>query len=379
MRPHNSSIALATLLLASGCTAASESGPAVSETATRTSARPRAVPQASDWDAAAEPTAVQHVLLVSVDGMGSVYIGGPMSHGRFPTLQKFRDVGSSTLNARTDYDYTMTLPDHTCMLTGRPVAPDPNLPLNAYHGWTLDSYPSEEMTLHNSGNPNLDYVSSVFDVAHDHGLRTCMYAGKSKFALYKTSYDGLHGGVDRVGPDNGRNKIDRVTINDYDSETLVSEAIADFDDNLCDFTFLHIPETDSIGHNTGWGTPTWLAEVDTIDNWLRELAQHTILAPNQRWGLIVTADHGGDIDSHSDNENPWNFTIPFIAVGPNFTPGSDLYELASMSRRNPGERQLRYSEPWQPIRNGDAGNVALGMLGLPAIPGSIMRGLVVPQ
>ena len=72
--------------------------------------------------------------------------------------------------------------------------------------------PGPEVTLHNSGNPNLSYVASIFDVAHDHGLRTCFYAGKAKFILYARSYDAQHGAPDTVGLDDGRGKIDRCMI-----------------------------------------------------------------------------------------------------------------------------------------------------------------------
>jgi len=378
MRNYRPVLVLAPLVLLSGCQDPAPDGSTVIRPS-RTGASPRSVTGDQNWDAGVRTDFVDRVLLVSVDGLGAVYLGGPLHHGRYQTLQKLRDQGSSTLNARTDCDYTVTLPNHTSMLTGRPVAPDPNLPSNAYHGWTSDGYSTSDETLHNSGNPNVTYISSVFDVAHDNGLRTCMYAGKSKFSLYSTSYDATNGAIDHVGADNGRNKIDHVVIIDYDSDTLIAQATADFDHEICDFAFVHIAETDLVGHDSGWGTPEWLVEVDRVDDWLRQLAEHTIFADNHSWGAIVTADHGGDLNSHGDNSDPWDYTIPFIAIGPNLTPGSDLYELAQASRRDPGQRQLRYSEPWQPIRNGEAANVALGMLGLPPIAGSFMRGLVVPQ
>ena len=48
-------------------------------------------------------------------------------------------------------------------------------------------------TLHNKGNQNLDYIASVFDVVHDAGMSTALYAAKSKFELYDNSYNENNG------------------------------------------------------------------------------------------------------------------------------------------------------------------------------------------
>jgi len=318
--------------------------------------------------------------MISVDGLGAVYLQGPMNLGRYPNLAALRRLGSSTLNARSDCDYTVTLPNHTSMLTGRPVAPDEHLPPNAYHGWVWDSLLGPDDTLHNTGNPNLSYIASIFDVAHDYRKKTCLYAGKSKFSLFSTSYDANHGAIDHVGVNNGRNKIDHVVIIDYDSDALVSIAESDFTDGICDVIFFHIAEPDLWGHSIGWGTPEWLSDLERVDAWIGRLAKVVTANPVQsQWGLVLTADHGGNGESHSDSSDPWDYTIPFIAIGPGFTPNSDLYTLVNGTRRDPGNLQLRYFVPGQPIRNGDVANVALGMLGLPPVPGSLMRGLLVAQ
>jgi hypothetical protein len=64
-----------------------------------------------------------------------------------------------------------------------------------------------------------DYVASIYDIVHDNGLRTCMFASKSKFVLYDQSYDGRNGAPDTVGADNGRDKID-LYVKDGDSAAL---------------------------------------------------------------------------------------------------------------------------------------------------------------
>ena len=171
-------------------------------------------------DAAISLSTAEHALLISIDGLGGSYVAQRLAQGGLPHLAALRSWGASTTEARTDFTYTKTLPDHTSMFTGRPVSPIDGLPADVNHGYYADDMPGPEATLHNSGNPNLSYVASIFDVAHDHGLRTCFYAGKAKFILYARSYDAQHGAPDTVGLDDGRGKIDRWMILESQSSDL---------------------------------------------------------------------------------------------------------------------------------------------------------------
>ena len=45
-------------------------------------------------------------------------------------------------------------------------------PNTLHHGWVTNTDPPATATLHNSGNLNVPYKASTWDVAHDAGLST---------------------------------------------------------------------------------------------------------------------------------------------------------------------------------------------------------------
>ena len=91
--------------------------------------------------------------------------------------------------------------------------------------------------------------------------------------------------------------------------------------------------------------------------------------------IVLTADHGGTERNHGDPDRLEHHRIPFIVWGPGASPGADLYAL-NPARADPG-RSKEGARP--PIRNCDAGNVAMSLLGLPPIPGSVFRDLALRQ
>ena len=124
--------------------------------------------------------AVDHVVHISVDGLASRWLEPLLraeernSSGDYSTFLELQNEGAWTLNARTDANYTLTLPNHSSMLTGRPVLEHNSLPLQIGHAWTDNNDPPVGQTLH-ANHPDLDYVSSVFDVVHDQGgSQRCM-------------------------------------------------------------------------------------------------------------------------------------------------------------------------------------------------------------
>ena len=307
---------------------------------------------------------VTHVIHISMDGLRPEAITA-LGPSNLPHFYRLRAEGVFTDNARSDFDYTVTLPDHATQLTGRGVLGPTG------HNWTDNSDPAPGQTLaSNKGS----YVAGAFDVAHDNGLSTGEYASKSKFSLFAASWDAINGEPDVIGPDNGRNKID-VYVNDSDTAELVNTLITDLSGQPFNYVFLPLADPDATGHGYGWDiTPgsEYSDAVKAMDDRLGAIFDLIDGDPqfNGSTAIVLTADHGGTGTDHSDATLRENYTVPFYLWGPGIMAGVDLYALNPTTRLDPGAGRPDYSAPIQPIRNGEAGNVALKLLGLGPIPGS---------
>lgn len=310
----------------------------------------------------------RYVIHVSVDGLrpDAVTRHGP---GELPHFYRLRTEGAFTDRAHTDVDYSNTLPNHTAQLTGRPVLGE------AGHGWTSNKDPKPGETLHTRRGA---YVPSVFDVVHDHGLRTGAYASKSKFVLLDRSYDETHGAPDVTGPDDGRDKIDTFVI-DKDTGDLVERFVRDMQADPYDYAFVHLRDPDSRGHVWGWRLWKWhpyMRAVRHVDDLLGQIFHLVDTDPRLagRTTIILTADHGGSGHDHGDGDAS-HYTVPFYVWGPG-VPAADLYELNADIRYVPVAGRPDYGASLQPIRNGSAANLALSLLGLDPVPGSTINASV---
>ena len=177
-----------------------------------------------------------------------------------------------------------------------------------------------------------EYLTSVFDVAHDAGLRTGLYAGKLRFNMEVNSYDAAHS-------DNGENKIDEhevdaaVAGNYTTSQTLVNQWKSQMSSkNPLRYSFIHFADTDDIGHVSGWNvtspTTPYMQAVEHEDAWLGQIIAEVNNTPALKGNtaIVLTADHGGhgnvgpDPNGHSDNTLPADYTVPFYVYTPGLTP-----------------------------------------------------------
>ncbi len=283
---------------------------------------------------------VRHVIHISVDGLRADYLQSLINNdtnGSYANFKRFVTEGATTFNARTDYTHTITLPNHTTMITARPVLQPAGQPNTVHHGYTSNTDPAPTDTLHNTGNLNIPYKASTFDVVHDYGLSTALYASKSKFVLFDRSFDATNGAPDLTGPDNGRDKIDAYvnesTGSPATAANLNADLVAGLGANHWTYVFVHYVDPDAAGHASGWGSTAWNNAVKNVNDYLGALfnvvetdpvlAGHTV--------ILLTTDHGGTGFDHSDASLIQDYRIPFLVWGPGVPP-------ARISTRSTPER-----------------------------------------
>lgn len=324
----------------------------------------------------------EHVLLVSFDGLSATHLRAYLqsSPENFPNFRRLLQEGAGSLNARCDYYASETVPNHTSMLLGRPLYRPEGWPDDSWHGYNNNGLTAGE-NYHQQGNTNAGYLYSVWDVVHDHGLQTACIISKSKLLICAESYDAAHGAPDRVGEDNGRNKVDYVlnipwNYSTYNRWAILGAVTNYLQDAAPHFAFIHFADLDYVGHSYGWSSATWSNVLVELDACLGQLwgclENHPVMS--RHTALILTADHGGGVpdNSHVDPQFQVNYTIPFLVWGPGWPAGRDLYQLCA-NRFDPETYRVDYLAPLQPLRNGDAANLALALLGLPAVPGAPLR------
>ena len=241
-------------------------------------------------------------------------------------------------------------------------------------------------------------MPGIFDVAHDRGFRTELYTGKVKFSIYDVTWNAENGAPDVTGTDEGRDKLDAFVF-ELDTKTMVDALLASMASETKQrrLLFVHFAVTDLTAHANGWDvTPgsRYMKAVQLVDAQLGRILDAIEGSPTWkgRTAIVLTADHGGGAPFKShDQKHMWvDYVIPFVV----WTGGGEpcgLYARNLATRRDPGlwqvtrEGQVRDADAHgdvlhaltpqldsvlPPIRNGDAGNLALQLLGLPPVPGS---------
>jgi len=243
-------------------------------TATSTSPPPTATPTP-------RPLA-ERVLVITVDGLRPDVISlAPM-----PNLQALMEKGVFSLTAQTIFP-SSTLPAHASIVTS--MCPDK-------HGVDWNDY------IPNNGFAN---GPSIFDVAHEVGMKTVIVAGKEKLQQI-------------TRPES----IDIFEfVNDRDS--VVAAQAAPIIAEGFDLMLIHLPLVDMLGHEYGWLSPNYIIGAFRADE-----AIGMILAALDEAGLrqgtliIVTADHGGDIKLQHGGRSPAAMTVPWILSGSSLNSGA---------------------------------------------------------
>jgi hypothetical protein len=300
---------------------------------------------------------VDVAIIISLDGTKSAALA--IDPNVVPMLSALRRTGASTLDARTDPTVSVTLPNHTGMVTGRPV--------DGEDGHHVVGNSFSPRTVHDD---RAAYTASIFDVAHDHGLFTMMVASKNKFLRLVNSWN--PGAPDVTGDNNGTNKIDVVSVEEQADPITVGGAVEVLDalaalripSTRGALLFVHTRTADSAGHGNGFDATLGTRYMEAVieNDVLVSLIVEAVVRNVELCGhtsVFITTDHGGTGYGHNDAMNPENHTIPFIAYGPRAQAGGDLDDINA--------------DGHQPIRNIDVGQLALDHLGLPPVPGGVVN------
>jgi hypothetical protein len=319
--------------------------------------------------------AADYVIHISVDGLHPGHLQRVIDEGEAAHFKRLQTEGAWTANARTDFTHTVTLPNHTCMITARPTLQPAGMSGSLYHGYTSNGLPRRGATLQTArrGAPS-EYIASVFDVVHDVGRSTALFASKDKFVIYDQSFNETAG----AEHERGRDKID-VYFNHDDpapsySVGMHQRFLTEMAEKHFNYAFVHYRDTDTAGHALGWGSGGYRQAIRTVDGYLADVFQlvegDAVLAG--RTAIIVTTDHGGIDFDHQDPKLADDYRIPVFVWGSGVQAGN-LYAFNTDVRSDPGEGRPDYNAPKQPIRNGGTGNLALSLLGLGPVPGSLIN------
>jgi arylsulfatase A-like enzyme len=109
-------------------------------------------------------------------------------------------------------------------------------------------------------------------------------------------------------------------------DVISAEAVRVLPVDRPDFAFVYHGTTDSQGHNYGWMSPEYLAQVAHVDGLVGNLV--AALRPDEDH-LLVQADHGGHERNHG-TEAPEDMTIPWMVAGPRIRPGYEIQAPVSL-------------------------------------------------
>jgi hypothetical protein len=307
---------------------------------------------------ASAPVGVDHVVVVAVPGLTSAIAGGSKAPGE---ATRMADNGASTTNARTATESTQADANLTSLLTGRRV-----FPKRGGHG--VGSEKKLPSTVHDSAG---QYVSSLFDLAHNNSGRTMFASSRKETRLVLSSWNRKSGGKDPYGVDDGTAKIDRFKIMRDDARSVGwwRETI---ERKPAELSVIELSGVLKAGLDDGFKGATYEKAVRKAFQKVAGIRRSIAKSPamNGTTLLVVTGTGGAQKTKGSSRTWAKSYKVPMWVTGPGVPAGSDLYSL-NPSFSSPGRQQLNYSGA-QPIRVGDLTNLVTRTLGVPPVPGSSM-------
>jgi len=233
------------------------------------------------------------VLLILVDGMR------PDALPAVPKAQEFIRKGASCLNA-TSVLPSVTLPCHVTLFH----SVDPSR-----HGTTTNTY-----------MPQVRPIQGLCEVLNAQKKTCAMFYNweplRDLSRPRSLTYSYFVRGTMEENPAGAV-----VTFRQADN-MVADEAIDYLTTRGPDFAFLYMGFLDEAGHKYGWMTDGYY---DALANSWRNI-DRVVEAVGEEYTVIIVADHGGHDRTHGF-DLPEDMTIPVIALGDAFQPGTQLENL----------------------------------------------------
>jgi hypothetical protein len=306
---------------------------------------------------ASRPAGVDHVVVVAVPGLTSTVVrkmGTDLSE-----LDRMALGGASTRNARTATESTSPDAGLVSILTGRRVFPKAG-------GHGVGSKPKLPSTVHESAG---QYVSSIFDLAHNTSRRTSFVSSRLQTKLVRESWNRRSGGRDPYGKDDGTAKFDQVKMARDDAQ-----AIAWWRDKMATspaaLSVIELSGAAQAGASDGYTGDAYQKAVRKLSRRVAAIRRGIDRQAEMKGTtlLVVTGTSGAQRTKGSSRTWVESYRVPMWVTGPGVPAGADLYSL-NPSLLYPGKDQVSYSGT-QPLRVGDLANLVTRTLGLPPVPGS---------
>jgi hypothetical protein len=308
---------------------------------------------------ASAPAGVDHVVVVAVPGLTSTVVRGDSAPGE---AARMADNGASTTNARTATENTQADANLMSLLTGRRV-----FPKRGGHG--VGSEKKLPGTVHDSAG---QYVSSIFDLAHNNSARTMFASSRHDTGLILRSWNKKTGGGDPYGVNDGTAKIDRFKVMRDDSRSVGwwRDTIAR---KPAELSVIELSGVLDAGLDDGFRGPAYQKAVRKAFQRVASIRRSISSSPAMDGTTLLVVTGTGGAQKSRGSSRTWaqSYRVPMWVTGPGVPADSDLYSL-NPAYTSPGKAQPGYSGA-QPIRVGDLTNLVTRTLGVPPVPGSSMN------
>jgi predicted AlkP superfamily pyrophosphatase or phosphodiesterase len=251
------------------------------------------------------PHTVEHVIIVTIDGMRSDEIGEELT----PNLSRMIGEGAWTLQAQTVVP-SLTLPAHSSMVTG--LTP-------ARHNVVWNNYKPEMGDL---------TAETIFDIARQNGKTTAFVAGKEKLRHI-------------VQPDD----VDLWSIEKRSDRAVMDVALDLLYSERPNLMLIHLPDVDRMGHFAGWTSGRQRQTLTEADRHVGRLLD-TIENLEIRYStvVIVAADHGGEDRHHKNIKDTDIVNVAWIVWGDSIEP-REISPVSITATANTALRLLGVAPP----------------------------------